>query len=84
MSALKYPYLISKVADPIFGIFVGAAAFYLYERRDDREQEHTLYYLAQKRFAKVKKDDNAVDAGLTATQRERRIAEAAAFENSAK
>ncbi|KAK9379297.1 uncharacterized protein V2V93DRAFT_326909 [Kockiozyma suomiensis] len=88
MSSLKYPYLISRVVDPLFGIFVGVSAFYLYERREDREPGHTLYDLAIRRYnletAKFGGDVKTVDERLSEREKQKRDAEAAVFENCAK
>ncbi|KAK9463418.1 uncharacterized protein V1516DRAFT_667711 [Lipomyces oligophaga] len=87
-TSLKYPYLLSKTLDPIFGIFVGTASFYVYERRQGREKGHTLLELIQRRYAremaKFQGDGVVADANITSSKKEKRAAEAAIFENSAK
>jgi hypothetical protein len=45
-----YPYLVSKWADPILAISMGVAAYYLYEKRVQREPGHTLNELIYKKF----------------------------------
>ncbi|EDK45586.1 conserved hypothetical protein [Lodderomyces elongisporus NRRL YB-4239] len=47
---MQYPYLISRWADPIFGIGMGVASYYLYERRVGRPEGHSLNELVLKRF----------------------------------
>ncbi|KAK9449146.1 uncharacterized protein V1518DRAFT_417271 [Limtongia smithiae] len=86
--ALRYPYLLSRTLDPIFGLFVGVAAFYLYERRAGREDGHTLNELVARRYkletSRFSGNSTAVDSGLPNATKQTRLAEAAAFENSAK
>lgn len=38
-------YIINKWVDPIFGIAMGATAFFITERREQREPGHTLMEL---------------------------------------
>lgn len=47
---MQYPYLISRVADPLLGITIGAASYYLYERRNGRETGHTLNELISRKL----------------------------------
>ncbi|KAK9474422.1 uncharacterized protein V1510DRAFT_412188 [Dipodascopsis tothii] len=47
----RYPFLISRTLDPLFGIFVGSMAFYTYERREGRQDGHTLNELVARRWA---------------------------------
>ncbi|ODV81629.1 uncharacterized protein CANTADRAFT_45301 [Suhomyces tanzawaensis NRRL Y-17324] len=47
---MQYPYLISRVIDPIFGIGMGVASYYLYEKRHGREEGHYLNQLIAQKF----------------------------------
>ncbi|KAK9234128.1 hypothetical protein V1525DRAFT_367439 [Lipomyces kononenkoae] len=87
MATLRYPYLISKTIDPIFGIAVGVSAFYLYERREGRKEGHTLNELVMRRYklemAKFRNQPKTED-GISESQKQKRLAEAAIFENTTK
>lgn len=43
-----------RTIDPIFGIFIGGASYFAYERRVGREPGHSLTELIAKRFSKEK------------------------------
>ncbi|VEU20492.1 DEKNAAC101249 [Brettanomyces naardenensis] len=45
-----YPYLISKWLDPLFGISIGVAAYYAYEKRAGREAGHSLEELLSRKW----------------------------------
>ncbi|KAK9245677.1 hypothetical protein V1506DRAFT_537629 [Lipomyces tetrasporus] len=87
MATLRYPYLLSKTLDPIFGIGVGVAAFYLYERREGREEGHTLNELVKRRYklemAKFRNQPTGEER-ISEAQKQKRLAEAAIFENTTK
>ncbi|KAK9376493.1 uncharacterized protein V1513DRAFT_462607 [Lipomyces chichibuensis] len=87
MATLRYPYLISKTLDPIFGIAIGASAFYLYERREGRVEVHTLNELVKRRYklemAKFRNQPTAEET-ISESQKQKRLAEAAIFENTTK
>ncbi|KAK9465377.1 hypothetical protein V1512DRAFT_249210 [Lipomyces arxii] len=85
MATLKYPYLISKLVDPIFGIIVGVASFYVYEHRQGREKNHSLNELLVRRYklelSKVTASSRGAPNEVT---KQKRLAEAAISENTAK
>ncbi|KAK9478728.1 hypothetical protein V1514DRAFT_330248 [Lipomyces japonicus] len=89
LPVLKYPYLLSKYLDPIFGVAVGVSAFYLYEQRHGREEGHTLVELFQRRYQRELsnfRNKNAESAAVIPQSgaQQKRLAEAAAFENTSK
>lgn len=47
---MQYPYLISRTIDPIFAIGIGAASYFLHEKRVGREDGHHLHELVLKRY----------------------------------
>lgn len=47
---MQYPYLISRTLDPLFGVAMGVALYYLYEQRAERPQGHTLLELLKKKY----------------------------------
>lgn len=51
---MQYPYLISRSLDPIIGIVMGVASYYLYEQRVGRAEGHSLNELVVKRFKEWK------------------------------
>lgn len=50
---MQYPYLLGKWVDPIVGLSIGVAAYYLQEKRVQRPHGHTLNELLIRRFGKV-------------------------------
>ncbi len=48
----SYPYLISRIGDPIFAIFVGVSAYYMSEKKHQKPKGHTLNELFIKRWNK--------------------------------
>ncbi|VVT57712.1 uncharacterized protein SAPINGB_P005832 [Magnusiomyces paraingens] len=58
---IKYPYLISKTLDPIFGFAVGIMAFGTYEKRVGREDGHTLKDLVMAKFIGTKAEPAVVE-----------------------
>ncbi|ODV85136.1 hypothetical protein CANARDRAFT_28439 [[Candida] arabinofermentans NRRL YB-2248] len=52
-SVKHYPYLISKFADPFFGIVIGVASYYAYERRVGRDEGHSLNELVLKKLNRL-------------------------------
>ncbi|WPK24887.1 hypothetical protein PUMCH_002185 [Australozyma saopauloensis] len=47
---MQYPYLISRLVDPVAALFIGSAAYFLQEKRLGREEGHTFIELAMKRW----------------------------------
>lgn len=46
------PYLLGKIADPLFAIAIGTLSYYSYERKVGRPEGHSLNELISKRFSK--------------------------------
>ncbi|AQZ10577.1 NCE101 (YJL205C) [Zygosaccharomyces parabailii] len=46
------PYLLGRIADPIFAIAIGTLSYYSYEQKVGRPKGHTLNELIVKRFSK--------------------------------
>lgn len=49
---MEYKYLISRLADPVIALSIGAAAYYVHERRVGRAEGHTLNELLRKKYGK--------------------------------
>lgn len=47
---MQYPYLISRLGDPIIAVSIGVAAYYLHEKRDGREESHRLHNLLLQKY----------------------------------
>ncbi|EGW31982.1 uncharacterized protein SPAPADRAFT_139260 [Spathaspora passalidarum NRRL Y-27907] len=47
---MQYPYLISRTLDPLFGIAVGVASYYSYEKQVGRQPGHSLNELLVKKY----------------------------------
>nr|CAQ43561.1 Non-classical export protein 1 [Zygosaccharomyces rouxii] len=46
------PYLLGRIADPLFAIAIGTLSYYSYERKVARPEGHSLNELISKRFSK--------------------------------
>ncbi|CUM68297.1 uncharacterized protein PRCAT00006019001 [Priceomyces carsonii] len=55
---MQYPYLISRVADPIFAISIGIASYYSHEQRVQRPEGHSLSDLIIRKYRRVFPADN--------------------------
>ncbi|ODV70399.1 hypothetical protein HYPBUDRAFT_151742 [Hyphopichia burtonii NRRL Y-1933] len=49
---IQYPYLISRVSDPLLALSIGVAAYYVYERRAGRPDGHRLNDLLSRKYGK--------------------------------
>lgn len=48
-----YRYLVGRVADPLIGVTIGVAAYFVHERRVGRAEGHTLVEMVRERWTRA-------------------------------